>query len=290
LLLGGVLGLVLGAASGLLRTRTWTASVSFTAQSGDGTSSRIAGLAAQFGVAVPNADRSQSPEYFAELVRSGRVLGDVADLPLSRAGDEAPGRLADLLEIEADDDVGARREKVIEELEKRIRTSTGLRTGVVRVTVRMPEPQAAVSVASSLVERANAVAVQMRQQQATVERQYAERQVRELERRLSVTEDSLLRFSRANREYINESPLSFTRARLARSVDLQRSVLTSVIQSVEQARLSAVRDTPNLTVVDPPRLPVKPDGRGTVIRGLLGLMVGLLLAFTGTYLSARRRR
>jgi uncharacterized protein involved in exopolysaccharide biosynthesis len=285
-----VLGLLIGGASGFLRARTWTASISFSGQSGEALNSRIAGLAAQFGVAVPSSERVQSPEYFAELVRSGRVLGNVADRAVPVAGsDSTKVSLARLLDIDTTQGVATTSERTLRALDKLVRTSTGLRTGVVRVTVRMPDARAAVHVASALVAEANAVAVQMRQEQARIEREYAERQVRELERRLTLTEDSLIRFSRANREYINESALSLTRARLVRSVESQRAVLTSVTQSVEQARLTAVRDTPNLTVVDPPRLPVQPDGRGTVLRAMLGVLTGMLAGALFLVLRAPRR-
>ena len=288
LTLAGI-GLLLGGGTGLVLSRTWTATISFTGQSGEAVSTRIAGLAAQFGVAVPTSDRSQSPEYFADLVKSGRVLGSIAAERVPVMGDTARVPIARLLKVDTADGSHATRERVIRELDKLVRISTGLRTGVVRVTVRMPDPEAAVYVASTLVAQANAVAVLMRQQQASVERAYAEGQVRELERRLTLAEDSLLRFSRANREYIDESVLSLTRARLARSVELQRSVLTSVTQSVEQSRLAAVRDTPNLTVVDPARLPERPDGRGTLLYGLVGLVAGIVTTLAITAFGRRNQ-
>ena len=56
------------------------------------------------------------------------------------------------------------------------------------------------------------------------------------------------------------------------------SVLQNIDRSIyEQARIDEVRNTPVITVVEPPDLPTRPNPRRTVLKGLLGLIVGLLM-------------
>jgi hypothetical protein len=45
-------------------------------------------------------------------------------------------------------------------------------------------------------------------------------------------------------------------------------------ESFEQSRLEEIRDTPVITVIEPPIVPVFPDRRGLARKALLGLVLG----------------
>ena len=268
---------VLGASTGLLRARTWTASAAFVPQNADASRSRIAGLAAQLGVTVPGGDRTQSPDFFAELVRTRNVLLSVASEPMPtslRADQHAP--LAQILDID-EDDPELRMDAVLHELQKNVRTSTGLRTGIVRLDVRLPNRAAARFVCARLVEQANLLMTGTRRQQATAEQRFSEQRLSELGARLQEAENALVAFVRGNRNFITESALAVDRERLSRSVELRRTVYLSVAQAIEQARLDAARDTPVLMVIENAAVPARPDGRGTVVRAALGLIGGAIV-------------
>jgi hypothetical protein len=68
-----------------------------------------------------------------------------------------------------------------------------------------------------------------------------------------------------------------------REVVNRQQVYSTLVQSYEQARITEVRDTPVITVLQSPFLPPEPDGRGLTLSGALGLvlggMVGVVLAF-----------
>ena len=70
--------------------------------------------------------------------------------------------------------------------------------------------------------------------------------------------------------------------RLLRSVDLRQQLYVNLSTSYEQARIEEFRDTPSITVVDPPRTPyskASPKRRLIVIAAAaLGLFVGLAVA------------
>ena len=86
--------------------------------------------------------------------------------------------------------------------------------------------------------------------------------------------------------------LSFQHDGLLREVGLRQSVLTTLVQSYEQARIAEVRDTPVITVLQSPFFPAQNDPRRRVFLTLLGAifggMTGIILAFLSE--SFRRPR
>ena len=64
---------------GLLLPRSYTAVASFAPQSAGGSLSSLTGLAAQFGIAVPTDDAANSPDFYAELLRSAQLLRAMVD-------------------------------------------------------------------------------------------------------------------------------------------------------------------------------------------------------------------
>ena len=53
---------------------------------------------------------------------------------------------------------------------------------------------------------------------------------------------------------------------------------TSLLQNREQARLREVRNTPVITMIEEASLPVLPESRGALVRGIVGLIFGGMLS------------
>lgn len=283
-----VLGLAAGGLTGLLRRRTWTSVAQFVPQSSDLGRSRLSGLAAQFGVAVPGADRTQSPDFYAELVKSRDILAQTA---LARYETTIDGvrRQGTLVELYGEDagTPAQRLDETLRRMQRWVSTSTGIRTGIVRLEVRSISPDLAAQVAANLVARANQFNLDTKQGQAAAERQFSEQRLATARAELFTAEERLASFLRANRLYEMSPILVMEHDRLQRAVDVRQQVFSSLAQSYEQARIDALRDTPVLSLVEKPAPPVRPDGRGTVVRGLLGLFAG---AVVGGMLAVMRHR
>ena len=77
-----------------------------------------------------------------------------------------------------------------------------------------------------------------------------------------------------------------------RRFKLSRALYTSLAQAHEQARITEVRNTPVITVVERPEVPVMADPRGRLMKLILGVilggMLGVFLAFMQEYLSRAR--
>ena len=161
--------------------------------------------------------------------------------------------------------------------------STGAATGTVTLTVETEWPDLSQAIATRLIEEITLFNLDTRQSQAAAERTFIEARVDSARAELHAAESDQQQFLESNRQWQNAPLLSFQHDRLAREVMLRQSVLTTLVQSYEQARIAEVRDTPVITVLQEPFLPPGPDERNLALGAALGIvlggMVGIVLAF-----------
>lgn len=284
----------------LILPPSYTSTASFTPESGGGQAGRLAGLASQFGVQVPTGDAGRSPQFYADLLSGRELLRETVvtdyeapDDSVQSLEDSLGGDLVELFGIEAESRPLAVVE-AIEALRDRIEISTDPETGVVELSVTTDWPELSRQVAERMVELVNQFNLERRQSQASAEREFTEKQVVRAESALHAAEDSLKQFLQRNRSYQNSPALRFEYDRLQRRVTLRQQIFTSLSESYEQARIDEVRNTPVITVVQPPDLPARPAPRRLVFRGMLGLVLGGMLggiwAFGREVLATSRKR
>ena len=66
---------------------------------------------------------------------------------------------------------------------------------------------------------------------------------------------------------------------------MRQQLYTTLSEAYNQARIDEVRNTPALTIIEPPREPAEPDSRLLLLRALIGLVGG---AAVGVILSLVR--
>ena len=266
----------------LLVPRKYTTAASLRPQ-GSSSVSDLAALASQFGVRVPTPEESETPAFYAELVTSRPILARVAGA--SYRTEEGPTRLADFLEVD-EETPGLEEREVIRWLEERaITVATGRETGVVHLYVTTESPELSQQIAGQLLREVERFNLQTRQSRGAAERAFIEERVAAVEDELEVAESELLAHIQSNRQISNSPELQFERNRLQDEVNSRRQIHTSLVQAYEEARISEVRDTPVLTVLQTPFLPPAPDERGLLIRtalavvmgGILGMLLALLV-------------
>jgi uncharacterized protein involved in exopolysaccharide biosynthesis len=276
LMIGALILGAAGFAAGIIPARTYTSVASFMPQERRQLS-QLSGLAAQFGLAVPNGESGFSATVYSDLVKSDAVLGaiSVARFPTS-ASDSAV--LLDALGI-PDGTQQLRRARAIRVLQGRVQASSNARTGVVTISATMTDPVVAKSVADRVITELVRFNVERRQTQASAERRFTERQLTEAKDSLAEAESRLRQFLKSNRGDVRVSPdLSLDQDRLSRRVTMEQQIYTTLAQAYEQAKIEEVRDTPVITVLQPPEVPVLPNSRRVVVKTALGLFVGLLCA------------
>lgn len=278
--------LVVGAAAAAYahtRPLTYTTSAAFRPQGSEVSNSQLMALASQFGVNVGGASGDEaSPAFYQELLTSREILTRVSDEPYAVEGVGSVA-LKDLLEIEQDTEE-QRDEDVLEWLrEEAVSVSTGRETGTVTISVKTEWPDLSRAIAGELLAEVALFNLDTRQSQAASERSFIEDRVEAAEVELEAAEEELRSFLEANRQWENSPMLTFQHDGLMREVALRQSVLTTLVQSYEQARIAEVRDTPVITVLQSPFLPPRNDPRRRVLSALLGIvlggMMGVVLAF-----------
>jgi uncharacterized protein involved in exopolysaccharide biosynthesis len=155
-----------------------------------------------------------------------------------------------------------------------IRASDVKALGTVDVSVTTPWPSVSQTLADRLLQGVNEFNLQTRKSQAGAERQFVDAQAADAEHELRDAEDQLQAFLQSNRAIGDSPQLTFERERLQRNVTLRQSIYTSLLQDREDARIREVRDTPVITVLDAPQLPLKSLGRKTLVKALAGALLG----------------
>jgi uncharacterized protein involved in exopolysaccharide biosynthesis len=276
----------------LLLPRTYTVASSFTPQS-ERMPSNLAGIAAQFGVALPSADAGANPDFYIELLESRRILGETIKASYTFPTDtgEVAGTLVEILGAEGDTPA-EREEMTLRKFRGMVGAELDRPSGVVTLEVETENPHLSAQIAQRLLDLLNRFNLETRQSQAAAERRFTEVRLTEAKQELLEMENRLQSFLEVNRDLGTSPLLRFREDRLQREVDIRQAVVSALAQNYEQARIDEVRDIPVITVVEAPETPALPDRRMLLLRGVLALiaggLIGALIAFFLAFVRSSR--
>jgi len=257
----------------LLRGPSFTARTSFIPQSRRN-SSLAAGVAAQLGFALPGQDQTQSPNFYSDLASSDLVLGAVAD---SGVVDGSRHRVSLARFFDVNEKTPAvTRARVITKLRGRMSANVVQKTGLVELGMRTTDPAISAAVLEAILGELERFNQGSRRSQAAAERRFTERRFDEVRGELNAAEQRLVSFLERNRDFENSPLLRFENDRLQRDVQLKQQVFQTLSQAVEQARIDEVRDTPVLTIIEPPSPPPVRDSSRLLLKlaGALAFAIG----------------
>lgn len=240
---------------------------------------RFAGIAAQLGVAVPEQEPGQSPAFYADLLISDELLRSAVEsvFTFHRNGETVSTDLAHLWGGGVDS-APIRREVAVRRLRRFLGVSIDPKTTVIRLSFQARSPELAQQVVARLLSLVNAFNLQTRQSQAAQERRFVEGRLADAKGELRSKEDELQVFLQRNREYRTSPQLTFEHDRLGREVLLRQQIVTQLAQASEQAGIDEVRNTPVITLVERPVLPPEPNRRRLLLKALLALVGGAVIA------------
>jgi uncharacterized protein involved in exopolysaccharide biosynthesis len=255
-----------------------------------GSTSGLAGMAAQFGIA-PGTDPSESPAFYAQLIESRELLTRLLNTSFADPRTSLPtdsAKLLDLLKIRRRDTV-RKREIARKELDDDIKVAFDTKTNLVTVTVDAEWPELASAVANRTLDYVNEFNLEQRMSRARAKRVVVEARQSEAERDLGVAEANLRAFYERNRQWQLSPALVYEEGALRRRADLAADLYTSLRREFENARIAEVNDAPLITVVDraiPARKAQWPRIGLTLLSALVvGGLIGTLIAGTA-YLVA----
>ena len=286
--LAGVLTIIFG--------RQWVAESTFAPQSSTGSAGRLASLASQFGISIPGLDDSDtSIDFYLRLARSRVLLEELARREYAFAlqpegSDSARGNLIALYDIRGDTET-ERVHAAVARLREDVVVSGDLNAGVVTVETYAPWAALAVQLNRAVLDGIDRFNRDRRTSEAAAERAFLQTRLGTARAELTAAEDRLSAFLASNRRYEDWPALRFEAERLQREVTESETLVSSLVQAYEQARLQEVRNTPVIAVLDPPEGSAQRDGSliGNVIWGALaGAMLVLLFAFAREYATRER--
>ena len=265
----------------------YTAGTSFISESespGLGAPSGLAGIASQFGFAIPGSGAS-SPAFYADVLRSRTLrdqilLASFADPRGVKPGDSVP--LLDILEIESDDE-RLRLEKGRKYLSGIVKVDVDNETDIVGLSVKTRHAALSADVANLFVELLNSFNLETRQSNAHQRRSFIETRVDEAGRELLAVEEKLKAFLESNRQFQGSPELQFQHDRLQRQVSLKQEVLSTLNREYEEARIEEVNDTPVITVVDRAVAPVQRSSPKRKLNVMIALILGGVLGLFGAF-------
>jgi uncharacterized protein involved in exopolysaccharide biosynthesis len=278
----------------LLRARTYTARTSFTPQATRSPLGALGGIAAQFGMSAAATDGNQSPAFYGELLHTRTVLEPLVGMPVSFTwkGRNVSGTYVDVAGPKVADPT-LKFEGAVRRLRRDMDVTVAPRTGIVQLAVTTPYPMLSALIADSALGQINRFNLATRRSQAAAQRAFLDQRMATVSAELEAAENEVRDFGMRNRSGVNNAPdLQIRRERLNRTVTMRSEVYATLAQSLEQAKLDEIRDTPLITVIERPRVPVIPDPRGlitfTAIAAIVGLAIGAVLAIVVETISANR--
>lgn len=261
---------------------SYTARSTFTPQQQQVGLASLSGLASQFGLTGMSSSPlgGQSVAFYEELLQSPKLLSDLANtryaLAVIGSSDSLKGDLYFFYGVKGRTQ-DKRTTNMVERLLTRVSVETNVRANTVSVSVKAPFPELAKQVNRRLLELVSEFNVKTLQTNASEERRFTEQRLAEAREELAIAENAMQVFLERNRAYQSSPALIFESARLQRRLDLQQQLYVTLSQAYQQARITEVRNTPVITVIDPPELTAT-KSRNPLVMALAAFVLGAVAA------------
>jgi len=256
----------------------------------------LAGLAAQFGVAIPLGGAASSPQFYADVLKSRTLRDAVLSASFADPRTESPtdsAALLDLLRVKGENE-RKRLEKGRKRLKKAIAIGVDAETSIVRVSAETRYRELSADVANFYLGLLNRFNLETRQSNAQERRRFIETSMAEAESELDEAEEELKYFLERNRQFQGSPELQFQYDRLDRRMAIKQEVFTELRRQYEEARIQEVNDTPVITVIDravPPEDRSSPKRKLNVILAFIAAGVfGTFAALGGEFVQRARSR
>lgn len=271
---------VIGVATGFLIAwlpgERYTVQVAFLPESAESGRAPLTSLAAEFGISVGSDVGSESPDFYLALLQSRSLLERVAGQSFAVVGMNDHG-LADLLGFSGKPG-DERRDQVMRWLrQEAVSLAKHREAGLVQIRVQTRWPELSQQLAGALLGEVAHFNTVKRRTRAGEERRFLHDQILEMNHELESREEELKAFLQSNRLFQESPELQFEHDRLQRDVAQRRTMLASLQQALQQARLTEVRDTPLISILQDTYRPLRPDRRFFTFKIALGFVTGLLV-------------
>ena len=219
---------------------------------GSAAAGALSGLASSLGGISLKADPN---EIYENIVKSESVLAPVIQKKYLTEKFKDSVNLIQYFEIDPDDDLQSplrERKQLLKTidifLKGRLKTDVDFTTKILTVTVRMRESMLAADVVNNIVESLDLYVRTQRRSNASYQREYLEKRIKEVADSLAYSEESLKRIKEQNLSSNATPRIALEVSRLSRAVDISQVVYATLAQQLELVKLDEIKDAPVLNV------------------------------------------
>jgi uncharacterized protein involved in exopolysaccharide biosynthesis len=226
--------------------------------------SGLRGAAAQFGLGIGGPAANVSP-LFPQLLSSRELISRI----LARKFPLEDGRSTDLvqyLKIKPGDPERTL-QIAVRSIREKLRCTYDTKSGVTTISASFRDPQLAAAVANAGTEELDRLFNELKTSQAGNKADFIANRIREVEAQLQQDESALKTFREQNRNLTGSPQLRLEEARLARTVAMNEQVFITLNTQMETARIEAVRDLPDIAIIEKATAPLPPANRIIVLIG-----------------------
>ena len=267
----------------------YTSTAKIMSSSSGGGMSQAAGLAAQFGIAMPTG-QSEPKWVYPEIIKSRTLARSM----LKRKFDTNEfGPQKNLLQIltygNGDPQVGLDTLEImaVNNFLGMIDISEDIKTAILTLSINASEPNLAREVNQAIIEELDAHQRKYNKAKTSDTKKFIEERIIDTEKELMSAEESLKIFMDRNRRIENSPALQLERQRLTREVTVLTGVFTTLKQQYETTKIEEVKESDYVVILDPPEVPLIRSKQGkkkmVILAGLLGIALGIGIAFVLEY-------
>jgi uncharacterized protein involved in exopolysaccharide biosynthesis len=204
-----------------------------------------------FGLDAGSSMGVTSPQFYATLIESRGILHSVVTATYTFGRDGHTGDLVSYFKIQRPTREEAEI-RAIKLLKKQVKVSSDRLAGIVTIDVTTTDHALSAEIAERFLDLVSDFNMRRLQSQAGAEAAFAERQAGVAMLNLRSAEDALADFKERNRATTQAPTLETEENRLQRRVLIAQQIYLSLAQRLESSKGEAVRNTPVITVIDPP--------------------------------------
>ncbi|MCP4725039.1 MAG: hypothetical protein GY863_08390 [bacterium] len=271
--------LICGIAYIFIATPVYTASISILpSQEMDSSAqlSRLQSLTSALPFMSMSATGDLSQVYPA-ILTSKTLLYMTLDSTFADPDNGESKTLLDWLEIEIDDRAQAL-DKAYEKLDDLIDVELDNASSLITLSISFKYPWLAAGLCEMLSQMLNNFSVEYKTSSAKNTRQFTQEQLSIQGDSLESAEINVRDFIKTNINYLEDADLRMRYQELERERLAREQIWIEYRQQYELARLQEVKDTPVLTILDKPIIPVKPSKPRKLLVLALSMAMGFLLA------------
>ena len=286
-------GIVVGLVLALIAPRMYTAQAkilptTYLASADVSSMAGLRGAASQLGLSMGSTAGNASP-LFPQLLASRDLIARILarEYPLQ---DGSSTTLLKYLNL-AGGDPEKKLQIAAVSMRGAMRSAYDVKSGVTTISTTFRDPRLAAGVANAAGEELDHFLQELKTAQAGQKARFVNQRLAEVQAQLEQAENVLRTFRERNRQIIGSPQLMLEEARFAREVTMNEQVFITLKAQLEIARIDAVRDVPDIAIVEralPP--PYRRKWRRTVTMAtLLFGLAGVLAAFSREHVDDWKR-